>query len=116
MAQAWLDASADLGIRVVHPFNFVTRSGVHATTVGVYLPDFGHPSGTVLTCRFDAEEVGELVDDTDYFTSGLNPRSYEPYNRTRFVQTLSDWGWCGKDGAAPSWYDPSWREKLPGGA
>jgi len=113
MAQAWLDASLDLEVRVVHPFSFVTKSGVQATTVGVLLPDFGGPHGTLLMCRFDSEAVADLIWDTDYYTSGLNPRSYEPYNRERYERTLSDWGWYGRPGAAPSWYDPNWRDKLP---
>jgi hypothetical protein len=112
MAQAWLDASGDLRIRVVHPFKFVAASGHEAETVGVYLPDFGCPQGTVLLCRFDPEELSELLETTEYFSSGLNPRYYEPYRRKRFVHTLSDWGWYGPPDAVPDWYDPQWREKL----
>ena len=111
MARAWLDASLDLGVRVVHPFSFVTKSGIHATTVGVYVPDFGGPRGTLLMCRFDSDEVAELVWDTDYFTSGLNPRSYEPYKRKLYQQTLSDWGWYARDVPPPPWYEPNWRAK-----
>jgi hypothetical protein len=113
MAQAWLDARDDLGIRVVHPFEFETPSGRRATTVGVYLPDFGSPLGTLLLCRFDADELDELADETEYFSSGLSPDHYEPYNRERFIETLSDWGWYGPNEKTPSWYDPSWRDKLP---
>jgi hypothetical protein len=112
MAQAWLEASEDLGIRVVHPFRFKTLSGEEVETVGVYLPDFGSPAGMLLTCRFDSDKVCELADETEFRTSGLNPESYEPYQRERYIQTLSDWGWYGLTVEMPSWYDPDWRNEL----
>jgi hypothetical protein len=31
-------------------------------------------------------------DDTAYYSSGLNPTSYEPYCREMYVETLNDWG------------------------
>ena len=85
MARAWLDAAEDLGIRARHPFTFTTKSGVAATTSGVYLPDFGAPAGALLLCRFDPDELYELVADTDFFESALNPHSYEPYRRDLYV-------------------------------
>ena len=112
MAQAWLDAAEDLGIRVVHPYRFVTRSGVSAMTVGVFLPDFGAPEGMLLLCRFDSDRIDELAEDTDYRQSGLSPHYYEPYSRARYVQTLSDWGWFGAADTPPAWYDPDWRSNL----
>jgi hypothetical protein len=104
MAKAWLEAGADLGIRVVHPFTFTNRTGASATTVGVYLPDFGAPSGTLLTCRFDSDEVDEAAEETDFFISALSPRTYEPYRREVFVEALNDWGWFGPRDSAPPWF------------
>ena len=74
------------------------------TTEGVYLPDFGSEHGTLLTCRFDAEAVSEAADQTAYYQSGLNPRAYEPYRRSLFVETLNDWGWFGDAASAPAWF------------
>jgi hypothetical protein len=110
MAQAWLDAAHDLGIRVEHPFCFTSRSGTTATTQGIYLPDFGSPSGTLLTCRFDGDAVCELADDSDYFQSGLNPHSYEPYDRSLFIDTLNDWGWFGATTDPPAWFGGGIRQ------
>ena len=45
MARAWLDAAADLGVRVVHPSTFMNRLEVAATNFGVFLPDFGNVAG-----------------------------------------------------------------------
>ena len=114
MAQAWLDAANDLGIRVQHPFTFATTAGATATTGGVFLPDFGNPEGTLLTCRFDGDDVHELADQTPYFRSALNPKSYEPYRRGLYLDTLNDWGWFGDPSNRPSWYSaPPW---MGGGA
>ena len=112
MAQAWLDARDDLGIRVIHPFRFTASSGQVVETHGVYLPDFGSPSGTVLLCRWDPEGLDELLDATDYFSSGLSPGFYEPYRRDKYVQTLSDWGWYGPLSESPDWYNPNWRSGI----
>jgi hypothetical protein len=104
MARAWLDAAEDLGIRVKHPFTFTTTSGVSATTIGVYLPDFGAPAGALLLCRFDPHELQALAEDTDFFESALNPESYEPYRRDLYIDTLNDWGWFGARSSQPSWF------------
>ena len=112
MADAWLEAQRDLGIQVVHPFRFVTKSGITAETQGVYLPEFGSPGGILITCRFDSDEVDQLAEDTDFALSGLSPSGYEPYDRTVFIRALSDWGWYGQADSEPDWYDPAWRSKV----
>lgn len=102
-ALAWMEAARDLGIRVVHPFQFTTPTGWKFTTAGVYLPDFGSARGTLLTCRFDSDEICDAAEETDYYRSSLNPHSYEPYSRALYVETLDDWGWYGQ-GKPPAWY------------
>jgi hypothetical protein len=104
MAQAWLDAASDLNIRIEHPFTFTTKTGKTATTVGVYLPDFGSRQGLLLLCRFDSDETSALAEDTDYASSGLNPDCYERYERNHYIDTLNDWGWCGPNETRPPWY------------
>jgi hypothetical protein len=104
MAQAWLDAAVDLGIRVQHPFEFKTKSGRVVITSGVYLPDFGNWHGMLLPCRFDPDEIGALADDTDFALSALAPSCYEPYDREQYIDTLNDWGWFGPEETRPSWY------------
>lgn len=107
MAQAWLDAARDPGIRVQHPFSFSTPAGATATTQGVFLPDFGSPDGTLLTCRFDPADVCELAEQTPCVTSALNPHSYEPYRRALYIDTLNDWSWFGDPSARPPWFTGS---------
>ncbi len=91
-AKAWLDAAQDLGIRVIHHVLVQTNHGVKFESAGVLLPDFGSQNGTLLTCRFDSDEVLDLADDTEYFGSALNPQCYEPYDRETYIETLNDWG------------------------
>lgn len=104
IAQAWLDAASDLGIRVERPFTMTTRRGVIVTTQGVCLPDFGSAAGTLLLCRLDSDEVYELADGIPYYRSGLSPRYYEPYRRGRYIDTLNDWGWRSPAASRPAWY------------
>ena len=103
MAQAWIDAARDLGIRVEHPFQFRSPDGADVTTQGVYLPDFGSESGALLTCRLDPDSVRAAADETDYFQSTLNPNRYEPYSRPVFISALDDWGWFGPS-SPPEWF------------
>jgi hypothetical protein len=109
MAEAWIRAAEDLGVRVWHPYTFTTTNGVAATTQGVYLPDFGSPAGTLLVCRFDLDAVCAMAEDTAYFRSAINPLVYEPYRRALYVDTLNDWGWFSDPSNRPPWYvAPRW--------
>ena len=103
-AEAWFNAAEDLGIEVKHPFEFVNSAGVKGITCGVFLPDFGSENGTLLTCRFDTEEIFDLTEETEYFESGLNPHSYEPYTKVCYIETLNDWGWFNKNKEPPEWF------------
>ena len=38
-----------------------------------------------------------------FYVSFLAP-SYDDFDRELFVATLNDWGWKGREGAAPEWY------------
>jgi hypothetical protein len=91
---------------VRHPYAFTTTGGVVVTTQGVFLPDFGCPDGTLLTCRVDADDVSEAEERTPYFRSALNPHSEEPYCRDLYIDMLNDWGWFGDPLSPPSWYTP----------
>jgi len=102
-AKAWLEAANDLNFNVIHPFSFLSKDNKIVTTVGVYLPDFGSSKGTLLTCRFDSDSICDHADLTDYYSSGLNPSSYEPYDRDVYIETLNDWGWFSSN-KPPEWY------------
>ena len=109
-AQAWIDAENDLNIKVIHPFKFETQNGDIVETVGIYLPDFGSKNGTLLTCRFDSDEVMDLGDDSNYYSSALSPYHYEPYKREVYIETLNDWGWFSSPNEAPKWFKGSFNK------
>lgn len=102
--RAWIEAKNDLNIKVIHPFVFETKDGLKIESIGVFIPDFGSKNGTLLTCRFDSDEVMDLADETTFYQSGLNPHSYEPYDRTLYIDTLNDWGWFGSPEELPEWF------------
>lgn len=89
-AQAWIEASRDLGVRYIHPFTFVTKDGRLLITTGGLLPDFGSLHGTLLRTRFDPEWMDDIEEDDRYFSSGLSPYHYEPYCRDVFIEALND--------------------------
>ena len=102
-AIAWLQASKDLGIRVIHPYSFKAANEETFTSVGVYLPDFGSINGTLLVSRFDSPTIHEAADKTIFYRSNLYPDSYEPYTRELYIETLNDWGWFSAE-KPPIWY------------
>lgn len=103
-AHAWIEAAKDLKIQVVHPFKFKTPCGEEFETQGVYLPDFGSIRGTLLTCRFDSDEIMDAADESGYYRSSLSPYHYEPYSRAAYVEALNDWGWFGNENELPVWF------------
>lgn len=104
MARAWLTASKDLGVRFFCPFSFKRRGQEYVCT-GL-LPDFGGAQGALICSGSDPapEDVFEAADEMGYYASGLNPRSYEKYDRDAFIRTLNDWGWFGDVGRIPPWF------------
>jgi|SRR5215472_2903149 len=97
---AWQIAGADLGIRVIAPYEAKTDLG-EVIACEAYLPDFGSPTGAI-ALSYDA---------TGAFRTGLRGhwcsvlyKPYEAYDRALFVETLDDWGWFGPGGTEPGWY------------
>lgn len=104
VAEAWLVASADLGIRVTTPFTFVGPLGEYFECIAL-VHDFGKPAGTIIATT--NESFNELFDAsraTDYYVSALNPAHYARYDRKLFIETLRDWEYVGPDHSAPPWY------------
>jgi hypothetical protein len=102
MAKAWLEASRDLGFEFVSPFALRSNDGRTVNVCG-WLPHFGSVNGTIISSRSDPDEADELAEAQGYYTSGLAPRYYETYDRQRFMETLSEWGWFGPPDARPAW-------------
>jgi len=124
MVIAWREAALDLKIRVVVPWLFTDENG-RRYEVLAFLPDFGGPRGMVngnlgYTIQ---DEIWEALEKTDYYYSALNPSAYGTYDRSRWIETLNDWGWFGSLPESPDWYAgyqisssdwsaPDWRRSL----
>ena len=99
---AWSIAASDLGIRVTAPYTVRDGSG-GSSEFPAYLPDFGSSRGTLVWYMPDPIPRGGLTYGS-HFVSVLNPTLYAEYDRGRFVQLLTGWGWSGR-GSAPEWYN-----------
>src|ERR687896_631451 len=76
IVDAWLEAAADLGIRVIAPFLFSTENG-EAVLCEAHLPDFGGSNG-ILVGNCDSNQlVGlRLPDGYGYSHLGDSYRTY----------------------------------------
>ena len=102
MAKAWQEAATDLKLEFVSPYKFMDASGQQYTCTGL-IKKIGSINGTLIISRKDAENVFDAGQRMGYFTSGLNPRYYEKYNREKFIETLKEWGWFGEINDKPDW-------------
>ena len=98
ISNAWTEAAADLGIRVVAPFSLVADD--QSVMFEAHILDFGGPKGAVVGNHESDFGVAKAF---GYWSSNLYP-SYRKYNRQLFIDTLNDWGWFGDGGAKPIWY------------
>jgi hypothetical protein len=104
MARAWKQAAQDLGFEFVSPFAFVGNDGREYECSGL-LKFFGNPNGTLICSRFDrdCDKFYEVINGLGFYSSALNPRYYEKYDRARFMETLRDWRWYGPEDRRPDW-------------
>lgn len=102
MAKAWQKASEELGFRFISPYELKNED--LTCWVAGWIPDFGGDKGTIICGRACHDDALDIADSLGYYTSGLNPRYYERYNRERIIETLNDWGWKNKENSPPNWY------------
>ncbi|HET7083456.1 MAG TPA: hypothetical protein VFI23_01705 [Rhizomicrobium sp.] len=93
MSNAWAQAAADLGIRVIAPFSLI--AGDEELNFEAFVPDFGSAEGAVVMSEISERKL-------DRWFSILYP-SYRQYDRAHFIETLDDWGWFGA-GKPPDWF------------
>jgi len=106
LVAAWRRAGADLGIVVESPFS--VKVGDESVNAIALVHEFGSEAGTiVLSLDYlpltDFLALGERLKKLGYFSTAINPRSYVPYSRDRYVNALVDWGWRGDPAERPSW-------------
>lgn len=100
ISAAWLEAAADLGIRVIAPFSLATNAG-DSLLYEAYVPDFGGSKGMVVG-SLDRDD-GDMRKLGGYGSSDLSD-VYRRYDRKLFIDTLDDWRWTGEECGPPSWY------------
>jgi hypothetical protein len=106
MIAAWLTAPRELSVEVVAPRTLVLPGG-GTVEVEAFLPDFGGPNGTAVVALQDDRRC-KLAANTRHFTSQLAD-GYRAFERSRFQETLDDWGWYGPAARRPAWYSgKSW--------
>ncbi len=103
MAKAWQEAASDLNLDFVSPYKFTDTLGHQYSCAGL-IKKIGGVNGTLIISRKDSDNVFDAGLEMGYFTSGLNPRYYEKYNREKFIETLKDWGWFGEAKEKPDWF------------
>jgi hypothetical protein len=93
LLQSWREAAEDL------------RLAVEQLGDAIVVKDFGSPRGMLCRLRQAPAEVPELRDEAASRGMGWSElgESYLHYDRTLFIDTLNDWGWCG-EGPPPPWY------------
>ncbi len=103
IADAWLLAASDLGIRVTVPPPIGELDAKRAHFIAL-VHDFGGRSGMLIaSLEEDSEQLNEIAARHGLTVSLLNSALYSRYDRDYFVDTLNDWKWSGV-GSAPAWY------------
>lgn len=103
MARAWQDASSDLGLDFISPYEFTDMNGEKYSCSGL-LKNVGSEKGTIILSRKDSDRVFGTAVELGFHVPGLAPRYYEKYNRKRFIETLKEWGWFGDAELTPNWF------------
>jgi hypothetical protein len=102
MHPAWLQAAAELEIRITAPY--VIPSDLGPAEYVAFLPDFGGDRGMVVSpARQDDRVQRFAAREQGLYFSRLSD-NYLTFNRDLFIDTLNDWGWYGPEEARPDWY------------
>lgn len=101
----WLAAAQDLGIRVTAPVEFCDGAGAKFACEA-FVADFGSTTGAYVVSQKTERRVRHHLRNTmpELWVSGGERRQAAKYSRTRFIETLLDWGWFGAAGSEPQWY------------
>lgn len=109
VVRAWQQAALDLGIEVTSPFQFQPSNDTNEV-FSILVKGFGRPRGTIVDEFVSGSGVPSfskwpaVAEKAGYFYSQVNPEAYARYERSHFVETLLDWGWCDGDDSPPDWY------------
>lgn len=99
-------SAAELGIRIVSPFNTKLPSGFELTAEALF-PDVGAPNGTVVVESNDSvAAIGRELKQMNYTLSSFGaPRENEEIDLESYKEMFREWGWCSTEIQPPSWFD-----------
>ena len=106
VVDAWRTAGRELGLEVVAPFVFMVGGRTHQCLA--WVPNFSHQRGIVVagTAPPDFWTDAQLAKDAaseGYGFSAVNVVCYKRYDRERFIETLTEWGFTGPSEKRPKW-------------
>jgi hypothetical protein len=107
LARAWQTASAELGIRVIAPFDLPVRQAVFR--YGALVAGFGTDKGILLRAmpeQFHPDQCGAIWDEAGkagYFVSNLSPLLCH-FDKEEFTRFLNCFEWFGPPAEMPPWY------------
>ena len=95
LVSAWQVAASVLRLRLVAPYLLHIADGT-AIWVEGFLPDFGGSRGMIF------RGISRSAPPTDLYVSLISD-AYRQFDRARFVEAISDWGWHGSADERPDW-------------
>jgi len=95
LVAAWQLAASALGVRLVSPYLLRIENG-DAIWVEGFLPDFGGKRGMIF------RGISRDAPRTDLYVSLISD-AYRGFDRARFIEAMSDWGWYGSADERPAW-------------
>lgn len=103
--RVWSAAAADLGFEVC--FDTAIDELVGSPTAEVHVPQFGAQRGMLIFAQSQpVNEHGNRLLELGYgYTAFDPPKEEEEYERSEFVEMLSEWGWSGSDQDRPTWLE-----------
>ena len=104
----WQYAANDLGIQVVGPICVELKSGVSIEAT-VLVRHFGGSNGMLVLSNYALVKdlTDEIIDAGYGYSIMREPESSAnwEYERSVYMEILSDWGWCGPESQMPIWLE-----------
>jgi len=103
----WLRASENLHFDIKTPFVLEDKNNKKYNCFG-FVPKFGSKKGTIILLikppKFRIRlKVNKIAEQLGYYCSNLNIECELEYDKVRFIDTLNDWGYFGKESLKPDW-------------